>query len=175
ADVGSTLRVAVTGSNSVGSSSASSAQTAVVAAAPVAPANTASPTISGLAQAGQLLAADRGSWSGTAPISFAYQWRRCDTSGGSCVESAAAFPYTTLVRSADVGSTLRVAVTGSNSVGSSSASSAQTAVVAAAPVAPSNTSLPTVSGLAQAGQVLSADPGSWSGTQPISFAYQWRR
>src|SRR5205085_1547572 len=140
-----------------------------------APSNTSLPTISGLAQAGQVLTADRGSWSGTAPISFAYQWRRCDTSGGSCsdISGAAAQAYTAVA--ADVDSTLRVAVTGSNSVGSSTASSASSPARRSSDLAPSNTSLPTISGLAQAGQVLTADPGSWSGTQPISFAYQWRR
>src|SRR5256884_9304514 len=101
-------------------------------------------------------------------ISYAYQWRRCDTSGGSCSDISGATSQSYTAVGADVGSTLRVAVTGSNSVGSSSASSVQTAVVAAAPVAPSNTSLPTISGLAQAGQVLTADRGSWSGTAPIS-------
>src|SRR5205823_1746532 len=106
---------------------------------------------------------------------YAYQWRRCDTSGGSCVDIAAAGAQSYTAVAADIGSTLRVAVTASNSVGSSSASSAQTAVVAAAPVAPANTALPTINGLAQAGQVLSADPGSWSGTVPISYAYQWQR
>src|SRR5256885_735892 len=40
---------------------------------------------------------------------------------------------------------------------------------------PVNTSLPTVTGTAQVGQTLTASPGSWSGTQPISYAYQWRR
>jgi concanavalin A-like lectin/glucanase superfamily protein len=44
-----------------------------------------------------------------------------------------------------------------------------------APTAPSNTSLPKISGTAQQGQSLTAAPGSWSGTTPISYAYQWAR
>src|SRR5581483_4756305 len=41
-------------------------------------------------------------------------------------------------------------------------------------VAPSNVSLPTLSGTPSQGQTLTATPGTWSGTGPL-FAYQWRR
>jgi hypothetical protein len=175
ADVGSTIRVVVTGSNSAGSSSASSAATGVVTAAAVAPSNTSPPSISGTAQEAQTLSADAGSWSGTAPISYAYQWRRCDSGGASCADIGGATGSTYALVAADVGSTIRVVVTGSNSAGSSSASSAATAVVTAAAVAPSNTSPPSISGTTQVGQTLSADVGTWTGTAPISYAYQWRR
>src|SRR5207245_1941400 len=124
--------------------------------------------------AGQVLTASPGSWSGTQPISYAYQWRRCDSSGDNCADIAGATGQSYTLARADVGATVRVAVTGSNSAGSGNATSAATAVVQAAPVAPSNTSAPTISGTAQAGQTLSASPGTWSGTQPISYAYQWR-
>jgi hypothetical protein len=173
ADVGSTLRVLVTGSNVAGSSAATSAQTVVVVGNP--PVNTAVPTVSGSAQVGQTLSADPATWSGTQPISFAYQWRRCDSGGANCVNIDTAVSQTYGLTSADVGWTLRVAVTASNSVGSATGVSAQTLVVSALPVAPSNSSPPVISGTAQVGQTLSADPGTWSGTLPISFAYQWRR
>ncbi|MFL5929771.1 MAG: DNRLRE domain-containing protein, partial [Gaiellaceae bacterium] len=171
ADVGSTIRVAVTAANSGGSAGATSAQTAVVTAAP--PVNTALPAITGTAQDGQTLTASTGTWSGTAPISYAYQWRRCDSAGSSCADVAGAINATYTLTGADVGSTLRVAVTASNSAGSSGATSTQTAVVASAP--PVNTALPTISGTARDGQTLTADTGSWTGTAPISYAYQWRR
>jgi hypothetical protein len=43
--------------------------------------------------------------------------------------------------------------------------------LAAAP--PSNDNLPTIAGVAQQGDVLTASPGTWSGDDPISFSYQW--
>jgi hypothetical protein len=53
-------------------------------------------------------------------------------------------------------------------------------VTAAAPpppadTPPSNTSAPAISGQAQQGQTLTADPGTWSGTTPLAYAYRWRR
>jgi acid phosphatase type 7 len=137
------------------------------------PSNTSPPSVSGTAQDGQTLSANAGSWSGDQPIGFAYQWRRCDSGGGSCADINGAGGQSYALTSADVGSTIRVAVTGSNSAGSSSASSAASAVVTGVP--PANTSPPSVSGTAQQMQTLSAGAGSWSGTLPIGFAYQWRR
>jgi hypothetical protein len=40
---------------------------------------------------------------------------------------------------------------------------------------PTNVLPPTIAGTAQAGQTLTAAPGSWQGTLPISFTYVWRR
>jgi hypothetical protein len=159
ADVGNTLRVTVVASNKNGSATATSMATAVVTGiAPttststattttssVPPSNTASPTISGTPQQGQTLTAAPGSWSGTAPLRYAYQWKRCDTAGASCAAISAATSTAYLLTSADVGSTIRVSVTASNSVGSATASSAPTAVVA---------SPPALSGTPPSGRVL---------------------
>jgi fibronectin type 3 domain-containing protein len=172
-DVGSTLEVAVTASNTAGSAAAASAATATVAPAP--PVNVAAPTITGAPQQGQVLTASNGTWTGTTPISYAYQWRRCDSAGAGCVDIVDATAQTYTLVAADLGATVRVAVTASNAAGSSAALSAQTAVVTAGAVAPTNTSPPAISGTAQQGQVLTANPGVWSGTQPISYGYQWRR
>jgi PKD repeat protein len=142
---------------------------------PAKPVNTAPPTIVGTAVQGQSLTADPGSWSGVQPITYGYQWRRCDSAGAGCVSILGATGKTYTLSSADAGSTLRVRVVATNSAGSGSATSAATAVVQAAPVAPSNTSPPTIAGTALEGQTLTADPGSWSGTEPIGYGYQWQR
>ena len=41
--------------------------------------------------------------------------------------------------------------------------------------APVNTVLPALSGTPQQGSQLTASQGTWTGTQPITFAYQWLR
>lgn len=142
---------------------------------PSPPANTSLPTISGTPQDGQTVAANQGSWSGSQPIAYGYQWQRCNTGGGSCATIAAATGSTYAVTSSDPGATLRVAVTATNSNGSAAATSNATAVVQSASSAPVNTSKPTISGTAQQGQTLTANPGGWSGTQPIGYSYRWRR
>jgi hypothetical protein len=171
ADVGSTIRVQVTATNSSGSATATSAPTAVVQALPTPPANTSPPTISGTAQDGQILTASPGSWSGTQPISYAYQWQRCDSNGANCTGISGATSTTYTVASSDVGGTLEVVVTASNAGGTQSATSSPTATVQ--PTPPGVTSSPTVSGTAQDGQTLTASTGTWTGTTPIAYTYQW--
>jgi hypothetical protein len=149
ADLGATVRVIVTASNRNGSTAATSPSTAVVTAptapaSPPAPApapsatspsNTSPPVINGTAQQGQQLTASAGSWSGT-PTTYTYNWQRCDSGGLSCSSVSGALGTTYVLGSADVGSTMRVSVTASNSVGSATASSAATTVVTAtSPVA----------------------------------------
>jgi hypothetical protein len=171
ADVNGTLRVVVTATNDGGSAAATSAETATVA--PAAPANTALPTIGGTTQDGNTLSATTGTWSGTAPFSYDYQWRRCDSAGTNCADIAGATASTYLLEPADVGSKIRVVVTATNAADSAAAASAATATVTAAP--PVNTTLPTVSGTAEDGNVLTATTGTWTGTPTIGYGYQWRR
>ncbi len=145
------------------------------AASKTAPTNTSEPTISGSATEGATLTATTGSWSGTQPMTFKYQWLRCDRDGARCNAIAGETRSTTRLGDEDVGHTIRVRVTASNEDGTASATSNATNVVKAAGNAPANTSAPTISGTTTVGQTLTANPGSWTGTQPISFAYQWRR
>jgi hypothetical protein len=103
---------------------------------PTPPVNTSPPIISGTPQDGQTLTASTGSWSGTQPITYGYQWQRCDSGGANCVAIAGATGPTYLATSADVGRTLRVVVTATNSAGSAGATSAATTVVQATSTQP---------------------------------------
>jgi hypothetical protein len=141
------------------------------------PSNTGEPTISGKAEQGARLTASPGAWSGSTPISFAYQWVRCGADGGQpdggncAIISRATGRRYDLVR-ADVGFRLRVRVTAMNVEGSRTAASNPTGVVVGAPV---NTAPPTIQGTMTTGSVVTASPGSWSGKQPITFSYRWLR
>ena len=172
-DVGHTVRVVVTATNAGGSTPATSAQTGVVDAEPVTPPkNTGLPAITGVAVEGQSLSASTGTWTGS-PTSFAYQWEDCNTAGESCASIAKATKASYKLLAGDVGHTVRVVVTATNSAGSTPATSVQTVTVVVEPAgAPTNTGLPAVTGVAVEGQSLSASTGTWTGS-PTSFAYQW--
>jgi hypothetical protein len=172
ADVGNTLEVQVTASNTGGAGApASSAPSAVIQPPPL---NTAVPTIAGTAEQGQTLTESHGSWS-VSPNSYSYRWERCDSAGNACATIEGATGQTYLLGNLDVGSTIRVQETAVGSVRSSApALSALTAVVQSPPGVPTNTSLPTVSGIPQQDQTLTEGHGVWSGS-PTSYAYQWLR
>ena len=93
------------------------------------PTNTSPPVINGPTMVGKTVKTSNGSWTGSSPMSFTYQWRRCDTSGGGCVAITNATASKYLLTSAEAGRTMRVTVTATNSVGSSSTTSAQTPVI----------------------------------------------
>ena len=143
------------------------------AATQTAPANTAPPTITGTASVGQTLTAENGTWSNS-PTTYQYQWLRCGATGDSCVGIPGATAKTYLVVAADRGHTLRVRVTAVNADGAVNARSAQTAVVGPNSGAPQNQTRPTISGETTVGELLTADPGTWSNA-PTSYAYQWQR
>jgi hypothetical protein len=105
---------------------AAAARTAAV------PQNTGKPTVTGKAVVGEELTASTGTWTGGVD-SYAYQWQRC-TAAMACTDVSGATAKTYGVRTADVGSLLRVVVTAHNSSGSSTGvASDATAAVTATP------------------------------------------
>jgi hypothetical protein len=94
-----------------------------------------STTVSGTAQVGQTLRGTRGQWSGS-PTDFNFFWTRCDKDGGSCANISGATAATYLLKSVDVGNTLRFKVEAVNADGRTFASSVPTAVVRPAPAPP---------------------------------------
>ena len=108
-----------------------------------APSSTAPPAITGMAQVGQTLSASTGTWSGTTPSRYSYQWRRCDSAGTSCAAVSGATAANYVVGAGDVGCRMQVVVTASNTYGSGSAGSATTAVVQAAAASPTAPTLTT--------------------------------
>jgi hypothetical protein len=122
------------------------------AAVAVKPANTAVPTIAGNAQQGQTLTAGNGTWSGTTPLTFTYQWSRCDKDGKNCKAITGATINTYDIQKADIDSTIIVTVTATNSDGNDTAPSAATPVVTSTPPA---TGCPSGNGTIQIADVSS--------------------
>ncbi len=171
ADIGSKVHSVVTATNAGGTASQRSYLSGTVLAAP--PVNTVRPALSGTARDGQTLSTSNGTWTGTAPITFAYSWRRCDASGSNCVTIPGATSQNYVLVPADIGSKVHSVVTATNAGGTASQRSYLSGTVLAAP--PVNTVRPALSGTARDGQTLSTSNGTWTGTAPITFAYSWRR
>jgi hypothetical protein len=187
-DIGKRLRVQVTASNGAGTATATANPTDVVtqSTATGAPRNTAEPSISGTLTQARVLVATIGTWAGETPLSFAYQWVRCGADGGladgsNCTFISAATSSTYVLTADDVGSRMRVRVTGSNALGSQTAASNATAAVQSTSTTtpplqgPVLTRLPTILGTAARGETLTATTGIWTGTAPLLFAYEWLR
>ena len=141
---------------------------------PALPVNTALPTISGQTFQASELAATTGTWNPPAPNAptFTYQWVRCDGTGGACsnISGATTSKYTNTP--ADLGHTIRVAVTAANADGSTIAISNPTGPITLPP-APVNTVLPSITGTIGTGLVATANKGTWINA-PTAFAYQWQ-
>ena len=133
ADVGKRIRVRVSATNKGGTTQATSAATSVVSTPGGKPASSSAPTISGSPVVGSKLVGSTGSWVGDAPITYSYQWLRCDSAGNACnpIGGKTKAEYTPVDK--DAGKTLRLKVVARNSRGSSDAFSTATDVVKASP------------------------------------------
>jgi hypothetical protein len=178
-DFGHTFRVAVTGTNLDGTSTATSAQTAVVALPPP-PTVLTVPALGANRKVGVAITTTNGTYNNGA-TTFHYGWQRCDAAGtpASCADIAGApdaASYT--VQVADKGFTIRSAVTASNHGGTAPVSYSLAAFIPPNPV--NNTAPGIKNGPANAvgapvatGDNLSASSGSWDHTTG-PFTYQWQ-
>jgi hypothetical protein len=124
-------------------------------------------------QPGQVLVRGVGGWTGSAGLQVTgLQWQRCSGTGTGCVAITSASTYTVL--STDLGSTIKLVFSVTNSLGGVQDSVLTAPVGSTGASAPANTALPAITGVAQAGQGLAVSTGSWSGS-PTSYSYQWRR
>ena len=122
---------------------------------------TLTPSISGVAQVGQVLTVSPGS--SVDGVDVVFEWRR------SGADAVVASTSTYSAVAADVGHTLAVTVTASKAgYDSASAVSASTAAVT---LGVFSSPTPILLGHAWVGKVLTIVPGDWSTT--VSFSYRW--
>jgi hypothetical protein len=162
ADVAHTLTCEVTATN--GSKKPRVAVSEGIYVAGAAPKNEQRPSITGTAAVGHELTCSSGTWSGTPPPTFTYQWLL----DGSAVTNATGSTYT--VPEGDQLRSLACEVTAKNSEGKASATSEEKTVSGTAPV---NTSAPTVSGGRAVGGTLTCAHGSWKGVPTPTYTYEW--
>jgi hypothetical protein len=135
------------------------------------PANVSAPDATGgkagEAKVGETLECGQGTWTGTTPITYTYEWLR----EGLPIASASAKTYA--VGEEDEGYSLSCKVTATNSAGAASKQSSNSLKVAGS--APSLKSAPQVLGSGTVGQQLTCSPGSWKGAPAPTFKYEWLR
>ncbi len=182
ADVGSRLRVVSIASNSTPTSTTSlpSNASGIVTQAGVInpPLNTAYPVISfGTGQTapivGSFISATAGTWSGSFPITFKYQWKWCDSATSSCFDIIGATSSFYTVSVTYYGKVLRVQVTATNSAASVAQNSEATPAVSA--IAPKLRVTPAITGQNIVGQTFGVGAGTWDGAPAPTFTYSWRR
>jgi PKD repeat protein len=82
------------------------------------PQNVVLPGVDGMFRVDNVLTASTGTWTGSEPLEFAYQWLRCNADGNECIPIPEATKPDYELVGADFGSALRLAVTASNGAGS---------------------------------------------------------
>lgn len=147
--------------------------TAAGARSLAAPASRSAPTIEGKLFAGKTVTTNGGLWT-TTPTKLTYQWLRCNKLGAACVTIAGATSVSYKLTTTDVGSTMIVLVTASNSEGSSGPVNSKPSALVSAATAPRNATPPSIVGEAFVGVLLFADPGTYSRGIPDKYTYQWQ-
>jgi len=138
------------------------------------PVNRCGPQIEGQLVVGKTISSTTGCWSNS-PTKFTYQWLRCDENGANCVKIAAAQASTYKLTPTDEGNTMMAFVTATNGDGSTGPVNSKPSAVVSAAAAPQNKTAPSITGKAQVGELLFADPGKYSGGLPDKFIYRWQR
>jgi hypothetical protein len=132
------------------------------------------PAISGTAAEGSTLTGTVGTWKGS-PTSYSWRFQRC-TAGGTCSDVGTGGTGTSPSYAAvyaDAGYRLRLRVTASNAVSTSTVYSAETATVTSPK--PYVITAPTTSGSGRAGDPRTGALGTWGGTPAPTVTYSWDR
>lgn len=165
-DFGKDLTCKVTLTNDFGTTN-STTEAEVVGMAPLL---ISDPTISvpdGVASVGTTVTCVAGTYSGTSPITKTYQWKL----NGANLDGQTASTYK--LTAGDLAGSVTCQETASNIYGSN--------IKVTDPITPvskpANTVAPSISSAStdSVGIIFTCSPGTWTGTTPITYAYQWLR
>ena len=160
-----TLTCTVTATNTEGSANADTSNSLVIGTVPN---NTVAPVISGTNTFGSTLTTTNGTFTGTTPLTYTYQWLR----GGSPITGETLSTY--VIGASDSLAAITCEVKATNTYGFDSEVSNTITVQDFAPI---NTVAPTVSpsGTQSTGTLITASVGTWTGVAPITYEYKWTR
>jgi len=145
--------------------------TGAVASGPVA---SVGPTVIGTAAAGKDLTGLSGTWGGFGSIAYTFQWYRCNAAGAACLAIRGATSPTYALDTRDIGKTLGMRVSATDSTGTASAYSSIVGPIAPTRPLLESTAQPVVTGPPVVGKVVQATTGTWSPV-PTGLSYQWER
>jgi hypothetical protein len=132
------------------------------------------PTVIGTAAAGKELTGLSGTWGGFGAIAYAFQWYRCNAAGASCLAVHGATSPTYALGSKDIGKTLGMKVSATDSTGRASAYSSLVGPIAPKRPLLESTAQPVVTGPPVVGKAVQVTTGTWSPV-PTGLSYQWER
>jgi hypothetical protein len=175
ADIGHALAAVVRASFGTTTQLAFSSATAPAVAGDAAgPTPELAPAVTGVLQLGARLTGSTGTWSGIGPLTYAYQWHRCDDSGAHCSSIHGATKATYRSVSKDVGKLLGLTVRATDSTGTAPAYASLVGPVAPSKAAVASSGQPTQTGLVKRGSTLTVGAGEWT-PQAGQLVYAWNR
>lgn len=125
------------------------------------------PEVSGAGEVGKELQCSPGTWRGSPTPTLSYRWLRDEQEIQG--QTAPAYKVTT----EDEGHKLACKVIAVNEAGEAFAISPNSITVPGHPPTPVEGQPPSVEGVGSVGETLTCLHGGWTGTQPITFSYQW--
>lgn len=174
-DVGQSIGLTVTATDSSGTKVAYASLVGPIANSKPLLVATAQPQVTGLPIAGKPLQVTAGAWS-PAPTTITYAWQRCNANGRLCVPISGATASSYTVTDTDVGHSIVALVQAKFGTTTQPALSTATAAsVGNDLTGPTHEANPSVAGIAEQGSQLTASAGIWTGIGSISYAYQWYR
>jgi len=138
--------------------------------APSGPSNTVAPSIGGTPQDGDTLTAKKGTWSPSKNDTYKYQWETCSSS--SCTGISGATKPTLVLKPAEVGQSITVEVTATDTMGSTTVAASEVGPVAA-PAPPALKKAPKITGTLAPGKTLTGSTGTWSSVDKLTYGYEW--